>query len=704
MKWEKKDISSEIVKELSSKYGCDALTASIFARRGIVQGEELRYFLETDLRHLRNPFELPDMEDAVDRILAAKEEGEKILIFGDRDADGVTSTALLAGFFASLDMDAAWRIPVGDEPYGLSIPAVEEFAAANGTLIITVDCGISNALEIARAKELNIDVIVTDHHNPPDPLPPALCIVNPKLADSAYPFKDLCGCGVAYKLVSALRFAIKSELYNTPICLLNITPGDGAYTVEIAKMRNLAVVKTLTETLTPGKITDTKLPAFLEGQHIFVWDGALQKQNIANLFGRGVDVEMLDLAPEIGKEIPAAAGKSLSQLREHSRIAKYSSEEASELSVFISLFISFMHRREQFFSQENLEDLQLAALGTLADIMPLRDENRIIVRQGLAGIMEHPRPGVADLLFKLGLAGRRIGGMDISWQVCPAINAPGRMGKPDKAVSLFLESDAETRDKLADELMAMNEERKKLGVEAWKIIEPSAEKSLQNFDGKLALAYGTEIYRGVTGLMANRMLAYFKVPSIVVSFGETVLTGSVRSVKGYDLRSLMESCSDLFIDWGGHNYAAGFSLEKSRWDDFLERLKTAGKNIEFSETPEEETAVIDAELPLSYLTPDIFKVIDAFEPYGEGNEALTFMSRNITITDIMFMGKSEAKHIKLTLDAGKHKWPGVYWRAADKVKKDFDINDKVDAAFKITRNWFNGAETPQLIITDIKRS
>jgi single-stranded-DNA-specific exonuclease len=166
----------------------------------------------------------------------------------------------------------------------------------------------------------------------------------------------------------------------------------------------------------------------------------------------------------------------------------------------------------------------------------------------------------------------------------------------------------------------------------------------------------------------------------------------------------MESCSDLFIDWGGHNYAAGFSLEKSRWDDFLERLKTAGKNIEFSETPEEETAVIDAELPLSYLTPDIFKVIDAFEPYGEGNEALTFMSRNITITDIMFMGKSEAKHIKLTLDAGKHKWPGVYWRAADKVKKDFDINDKVDAAFKITRNWFNGAETPQLIITDIKRS
>jgi single-stranded-DNA-specific exonuclease len=706
MKWEKKDISQELVKDLSAKYGCDFLTASILARRGITRGEDIRYFLEADPRHLRNPFDLPGMEDAVDRILAAKEEGEKTLIFGDRDVDGVTSTALIAGVLTRLGMDVTWRIPVGDEPYGLSIPAVEEFAAADGTLIITVDCGISNIAEIARANELQVDVIVTDHHNPPEQLPPALTIVNPKLPGSAYPFKDLCGCGVAYKLVSALRFALKSELYGQSVCLLNTRPAENGYIIEIAKMRNLAVIDRLAETVVPGtaRISETRLPEFLEGQQILGWDGSLQKKTFANIFGGSVDIQVMDIAQEIRKEIPHAAGKSLLQLRELSRLAKYSSEAISELDVFISLFVSFIQRRERLFTPEDAEDLQLVSLGTLADIMPLKDENRIILRSGLAALTEKPRPGVSDLLFKLGLAGRRIGTMDVSWQVCPAINAAGRMGSPDKAVALLLEEDMTVRDRLAGDLVAMNEERKKLGGDAWTIIEPLAEKSLKIFGGKLTLAYGAEIYRGVTGLMANRLLNRFKVPSIVVSFGETVLTGSMRSVKGFDLRPLLEQCADLFIDWGGHNYAAGFSVEKKQWERFLERLKTAAQTIGFAETELEETLFIDAELPQSYLTPDIFKVIDGFEPYGEENEPLTFMTRNLKVADIMFMGKTEAKHVKLTLDAGKHKWPAVYWQAAEKVKKDFDMNDLVDVAFKISRNWFNGVETPQMIITDLRRS
>ena len=166
MKWDKKDISPELVKSLSSKYGCDLLTAAILIRRGLVLGSDIRYFLENDPRHLINPFELPGMEDAVERILAAKEEGEKVLVFGDRDVDGISAAALVAGFLNSLEMDVSVRLPVGDEPYGLSIQAVEEFAEAYGTLIITVDCGISNTGEVKRAGELGVDVIITDHHNP----------------------------------------------------------------------------------------------------------------------------------------------------------------------------------------------------------------------------------------------------------------------------------------------------------------------------------------------------------------------------------------------------------------------------------------------------------------------------------------------------------------------------------------------------------
>ena len=240
MKWEKRDISPDLVKNISAKYGCDLLTASILARRDIVSGEEIKFFLENDPRHLLNPFELPGMEDAVERILAAKEEGEKILIFGDRDVDGISATALLTGYLNSIGMDVSVRLPSGDEPYGLSIATVEEFAAAYGTLIITVDCGISNFEEVIRASELGVDVIITDHHNPQEEIPAALTIVNPKIG-SSYPWRDLAGCGVAYKLVSALRFAQKSELYGQYICLLNTRPVKDAWVIEIAKMRNLVV-------------------------------------------------------------------------------------------------------------------------------------------------------------------------------------------------------------------------------------------------------------------------------------------------------------------------------------------------------------------------------------------------------------------------------------------------------------------------------
>ncbi|MDR3167199.1 MAG: DHH family phosphoesterase, partial [Treponema sp.] len=287
---------------------------------------------------------------------------------------------------------------------------------------------------------------------------------------------------------------------------------------------------------------------------------------------------------------------------------------------------------------------------------------------------------------------------------CPAINAAGRMGSPDKAAALFLTEDPIERDRLAAALIAMNEDRKKLGGDIWTIVEPLAKDNLETYGGKLALAYGDNIYRGVTGIMANRLVGRFKVPALVVSFGEEIFTGSLRSVKGYDLRSLLEQCADLFLDWGGHNYAAGFSMEKSNWTPFLNRLKNVAAVMELAAGEDEETILIDAELPQDYLTPDVFKVVDRFEPYGEENEPLVFMARGLKVSEISFMGKNEAKHVKLTLNTGKHKWPAVYWQAAERVKRDFDLEDRVDLVFTLSRNWFNGMETPQLIITDLRRS
>jgi single-stranded-DNA-specific exonuclease len=707
MKWDKKDIPQTLVKDIAERYGCDLLTASILARRDITNGENIRYFLENDPRHLRNPFELPDMVDSVERILAAKEEGEKVLIFGDRDVDGITSTVLLYRFLAGLGMDVSWRIPIGDDPYGLSIKAVEDFAKDHGTLIITVDCGISNIAEIARARELSIDVIITDHHNPQEQVPDAFAIVNPKRTDSSYPFRDLCGCGVTYKLVSALRFALKSNVYEQRICLLNTRLANDAYIIEIAKLRNLVVIDTLTETLLPDmvRITETRLPAFLEGQQIMVWDAPIQRRVLAKIFGNSVEVQMLDIAPEIGKVIPQAAGKSLLRVKELSRIARYTDHEQTELDVFISLFTSFVQKREQHFTADDIADLQLVSLGTIADIMPLCDENRLMVRAGISALEEKPRAGLSDLLFKLGLAGHHLTSHDLAWKLCPAINAAGRMGSPDKAVALLLEDDPHRRDALANELIAMNDTRKKQGADAWLIVEKRAAETISRYNGMLALAAGEEIFRGITGIMANRLLERFKTTAIVVSFGDGVYVGSARSPRGVDLHPMLEQCADLFIDWGGHAYAAGFSLEKAKWPLFLERLKTAVHALTFDPSAREKDAlVIDAELPHRYLTPDLLKLIDRFEPYGEANDTLCFMAKRLYVVDIALMGKVEAKHVKLTLDAGKHKWTALYWSAADKVRSEFDVGDRVDLVFSVTRNWFNGIETPQIVVSDLHRS
>ena len=708
MNWQKKDISPELVKEISSKYGCDLLTASILARRGHTTGGAIRYFLEDDITSLHNPFALDGMEDAVERILAAKDEGEKVLVFGDGDVDGITATALLAGYLEQMGMDVTWRIPTGDEAYGLSMDAVEDFAAKDGTLIITVDCGISRFTEIKRAAELYIDVIITDHHEPQEELPEALVIINPKLKDSSYPFRDLSGCGVAYKLVSALRYAQTSELYNQQICLLNTRPANDSWVIEVAKMRNLMVTKTLTETIVPGmvSITNTRLPAFLEGQQIFVWDAQLCKQTFSNLFGKGIEIGMLDISSQISKEIPQTAGLSLLRIKELSKIAKYSDKELTELDVFVNLFTSYAKLREktaQNTDSENI-DLQLAALGTLADIMPLIDENRIIVRRGLLSLEKKPRQGLLQLLQKLDLTGRHFDIKDITWKLSPTINAARRMGSAQTAAELFFEKDPVKRDKLAAKLVSMNEDRRNLEEDTWLMAEPLAYKSLKEFDEKLTIVYSEEINKGITGLVAQRMVRTFNVPAIAVSLGEDVYTGSVRTARGYNICALLEQCGDLFIDFGGHQAAGGFSVKKENWDSFLERLKKIPQTIEFEKQPEEECISIDAELPHDFLSPDILKIIDLFEPYGKDNEYLVFMSKNITINEINFIGRPDPKHIKMTLEAGKYKWPALYWNSAERAaNKEFALNDKVDIVFTLARDYYKGIATPQMVITDLRK-
>jgi len=706
MNWNKKDIGREMIRELTTRYGCDALTASILARRGVVEGPDLLFYLEDDPRYLHDPFLFDAMEDAVDRVLDAKDEGEKVLIFGDRDVDGITSTTLLAQALTDLGMDVAWRVPEGDEPYGLSMAAVDAHAADYGTLIITVDNGISCVEEISHAAELGIDVIVLDHHNPQEELPRAVAIVNPKLKGSSYPFPDLAGCAVTWKFIQALRFGM-NELYKQQICLLNVRPANEAYVVEAVKVVNMTETERIAETIVPGmvSIAQTRLVPFLKGQQIFVWDAGMQKKQLEKIFGKGVEFNFLDIAPEIAREIPAVRGMGLLKIKDMSRIGRYQDKPVGELDGFLNVFITFMQRRNALFGKRESEELQLVALGTLADLMPLKNENRILVRRGLQAINANPRPGLVELLARQGLTGKKIGTADIAWQVSPAINATGRMGNPALAIRLLTESSQAERNRLSEEVVRMNTDRKQLGSDGWAIVEPLAKESLGKYSERLVLASSAELHRGVTGIMANRLSSCFRVPAVVVCFqADGTAVGSMRSARGLHLDSLLEPCADLFIDHGGHAFAAGFSMDAKRFPELESRLARLAGDIVFPDTEGEEEIAVDAELPHEYITPALLELSDRLEPYGEGHEQLNFLARRLRIVNADIMGKTEKQHLKLTFDCGKFKWPAIFWQAADRLNRDFSVNDTVDAVFQVNRNSFNGAEIPQMILQDVRKS
>jgi single-stranded-DNA-specific exonuclease len=711
MNWNKKEVSAQTVKDLAGRFGLDLLTASILARRGITDPAELLYFLEDDPRYLRNPFLFGQMEDAVDRILLAADEKEKVLVFGDRDTDGVTSTVLMVEALEELGIEAAWRVPMAQEAYGLSIAAVEEFAAAEGSLIITVDCGISNHAEIERASELGVDVIVVDHHRlqAGDP-PPALAVIDPKLPDSGYPFRDLAGCGVVYKLASALKLA-RTGIYKQQVALLNVRPVNEAYMVEAVRLDNLVETGRVRETIVPGMIDlgRTRLVPFLQGRQIFVWDGEVQKRLLEKALGKGAEVLFYDLARDVPEYIPQTKGMSLIRLKELSRIGRYNEEGPEEIDVLENLFISFALKKADWFGEDDLQRLQLVALGTIADLMPLRDENRILVRRGLQALNLKPRAGISELLQKASLLGKKLGAGEIAWQVTPVVNAAGRMGKAGRAVSLFLGRERPEREAIADEVIAMNVERRRLGGETWDVVYPLARESLEKLGQKLALVGSSEVFRGVTGLIASKITGVLKVPAIVASFQEDgTVVGSIRSARGFPVSAFLETCADLFIDYGGHDAAAGFSLEAKDWPEFQARTAAYAQVLELED--EEESIEVDAELPHDYLKPDIAAVSERFEPFGEANEPLVFMARGVPIADAQLVGKKEQNHLKLTLDFGKHKWPALFWDGAERLQRDFDFDydskkgDSIDLVFKVTVNRYNGMETPQLEVFDARRA
>lgn len=323
MRWEKSVIDPTEVRELSRRYDIDLLTATILARRGLSDPEQICFFLEDDPRFLHNPFLFVEMEEAVDRINVAIDEGQPVFVFGDRDVDGITSTVLLVDTLRELGAEVDWAVPLGDNSYGLTIEAVEAMASAGVQLLVTVDCGISNIAEIARAAELGIETVLLDHHHPHEEVPRVTALVNPRMEDSGYPFEHLSACAVASKLAWALRFT-RTSFYSQTVVILSVYPANEAYVVEGVKLTNLIEVERLRETLAPGFATptDSRLAPFAEGCDILVYDLPQVTRHLERAFGTEVELPATDLAPLIAEDYPALSGKSLLRIKEQSRLAK----------------------------------------------------------------------------------------------------------------------------------------------------------------------------------------------------------------------------------------------------------------------------------------------------------------------------------------------------------------------------------------------
>jgi single-stranded-DNA-specific exonuclease len=647
------------------------------------------------------------MEFFCDRILQAVEDNEKVRVFGDRDVDGITSTALLVTELRQMGLDASYTVPMGDDPYGMTIDSVKQAIADGVTLAITVDCGISCFSEIDYAQSHGLDVLVTDHHIPSSDLPPASAIIDPKVVGCGYPFDSLAGVGVVAKCIWAMRFA-QSKFYRSPVILLHSYPGNDTVVIEAARIENLQVTGRIAEEVVPGTLPEhnSRLVKFLSSETpIYVLDRDQEMLQLKKAFPKA-DIYTAELRDELQKALPGIKGKSLFALSQVSRFALYT-QVRSELDTLIGLFGAYIRATTPALYKDYQSIMDLVAIGTISDLMPMKDENRILVKAGLKVLETQPRESLRPFLAMQNLLGRKLSTTDVGWQISPLLNASGRLGRPDEAIDMLLSTDQVSALEHAQELNKLNKERQRLGEEAWSRLQGKAKKSYESFGTKMVLVNDTNIARGITGIIATRLLKAFKCPAIVITAtddGRAI--GSMRSSVGFNCHDFLSNYADLFDDYGGHAQAGGFSLDPNKVDELCIRISEDVDYLDCPQTEEDEVLEIDAVLNTDDMRENLIQTVERFEPYGEQSEPLQFLIEGARIENIIAMQNSKDPahaHLRVNISYGSLQWSCVFWGAGQRVGTDFSEGEIVDVVFKMGRNWYKNQELIQLTVMDMRR-
>lgn len=557
-KWEVRPLDKERAAAFAQTYGVPFFLAMLMNIRGLDDATHLREFLGEG-EPLSDPFLLKDMDKAAARITRAVDNMEKIAVYGDYDADGVTSTAMLYSYLETRGADVIFYIPQREgEGYGMNIGAVEYLKEQGVSLIVTVDNGISSVQEVARANELGIDVVVTDHHRPQEILPDAVAVVDAYRPDDTSPYKHFSGVGIAFKLLMALE--------------------DGAGDVE-------------------------------------------------------------DL------------------------LEAYS---------------------------------DLAAIGTIGDIVPLTGENRTLIRAGLERLSQSDRPGVQALLENAGIAGKALTSTNVAFTLVPRINATGRMGAPERAVRLLISGYEEEAEVLSEEICADNEERRRVEAEI-------AEAAFADIEAKgymkdrVVVVDGENWHHGVIGIVASRVTERCGKPCMIISRGETEAKGSGRSIEGFSLFEAICACGDLLIKFGGHPMAAGITLKSENIEAFRKRINRYAAE-HFPQMPT-QTVTLDCKLNPAALSVSMAQSLTQLEPFGNGNPQPVFGLFNMELSNATPVGGGG--HLRLTLEKNGAVITAMRFNTKPE-ELPYHIGDKIDLAVQLEAREFRGQPSLTVIVRDMK--
>ncbi|MBN1622086.1 MAG: single-stranded-DNA-specific exonuclease RecJ [Endomicrobiales bacterium] len=712
--WKYKSPDLNLAKKISEELQLSDICSRVIANRGIASVEQARAFLNPDAFDLHSPFLLEDAEKAVSRIRVAINKKEKILIYGDRDVDGVTSICIMVKTLESLGADVLWYIP-SIEGYGLHKEAIDAFRNEGVSLIITVDCGITSTEESKHAKKLGVDLIITDHHEPPlNELPDACAVVNPKRADSKYPFSDLAGCSVSFKVAEALMLSF-GKYYNENLIFFDIkttgtdSQSDRIEEISSVKTKNGLILDKFFQQPGPEKEKSVleDFLNFISGGKLVINknDSTLDflKKYIKKQTGREINQAVISYSEVQPKEQEQSlfneSDGNNQKSQENTRQDKPAVDRATEKFDKFSQLMQKNDLRMNFFKENKLD---MVSLGTIADIMPLLDENRIIVKKGLEYLKKSRNPGIQSIINRCRNGSNGLSAKFVSWNITPILNSAGRFGKADLTVKLLLTKNNYEANEILDKIIDINNKRKRLQAEYLEKFLILINKQCDVNKDKILIAEAQELEHGVTGIIASQIVRRYNRPVILFIKEGKEATGAARSVEGFDVVNALHPLSDILIKYGGHAYAAGLTISLDKIDEFRKRMRDfADKSIR------PETLVpsieIDAELELGDINNKLLNELLRLEPFGSGNPNPVFSLRNVNILENSRLGNKN-NHLKLLLSNGKkNSVSAIGWNLGH-ISKDLKDIKSVDLAAQLEQNMWNGRQTTQLNILDIKPS